>query len=196
LRQEPAAGGVRRLFFALWPDSASRAALHDATAEFVRFSGGRSVPVENLHVTLAFLGAVPFGRIAELRRVGATIAEDLPKDLALAIRFDELAYWARARVLCATARAEPEQVSALAAALTAAVVAAGFAPDLKPFRAHVTVARKVKECVQPRPFAPLEWRFDGFALIDSRTEAAGPVYSVVESWPLVKAARAGEKTRE
>jgi hypothetical protein len=29
------------------------------------------------------------------------------------------------------------------------------------------------------------WPFDSYALIDSRTESSGPVYSVVDSFPLV-----------
>jgi RNA 2',3'-cyclic 3'-phosphodiesterase len=154
------------------------------------------VPAENLHVTLSFLGSVPCERMADLRRIGATVAGNLCKDRPLAIRFEQLVAWTQARVLCAVPKAEPEPVSALAAVLTAVVVAAGFAPDLKPFRAHVTVARKVTARLQLPSFAPVEWRFDGFALVDSRTEAAGPVYSVVESWPLVKGARADEKARE
>jgi len=37
---------------------------------------------------------------------------------------------------------------------------------------------------------PVEWCLDAFALIDSRTEPSGPVYSVVESYPLVSADKA------
>jgi RNA 2',3'-cyclic 3'-phosphodiesterase len=196
LRPRLAAATVRRLFFALWPDRAAAAALHSATVEVAHRSGGRPVPLENLHVTLVFLGAVADERLTELGRVGATVAENFQRDRPLTIRFDRLVHWARARVLCVTARAQPEPVLALATALTTSVGAAGFAPDLKPFRAHVTIARKVPERVQPPSLTALEWQFDGFALVDSRTEATGPVYSVVESWPLVNAARVGEKARE
>jgi RNA 2',3'-cyclic 3'-phosphodiesterase len=178
---------VRRLFFALWPDAAARAALHAATAGAVQRTAGRPVPIENLHVTLSFLGNVPCDRIAELRRIGATVADSHRGPQPLTIRLDQLEHWARARVLCATTRGEPGPAIALAAALNRAVVADGFTPDLKPFRAHVTVARKVSARLQLPDFATLEWRFEAFALIDSRTDAEGPVYSVVESWSLVKA---------
>ena len=77
--------------------------------------------------------------------------------------------------------------SALAAALKDAAAAAGFAPDPKPFRTHVTLARKVTHAPRECTLREMLWRFDGFALIDSRTESRGPVYSVLESYPLVKA---------
>jgi RNA 2',3'-cyclic 3'-phosphodiesterase len=80
--------------------------------------------------------------------------------------------------------------TALSAALKDAAAAAGFTPDLKPFRAHVTVARKVMRAPRECALRALVWRFDDFALIDSRTEPAGPVYSVVDSYPLVKREKA------
>ena len=36
-------------------------------------------------------------------------------------------------------------------------VALGFAPDLKPFRAHVTVARKVVRLTRSREMRALRW---------------------------------------
>jgi 2'-5' RNA ligase len=33
---------------------------------------------------------------------------------------------------------------------------------------------------------PVVWRFDAFALIDSRTEPSGPAYSVIDSYPLIR----------
>ena len=39
---------------------------------------------------------------------------------------------------------------------------------------------------------PVTWRLASFALVDSRTESAGPVYSVVASFALVKTEKADE----
>src|SRR5205807_403857 len=66
---------TRRLFFALWPDAGQRAALVHATRKAVRSSGGRPVPEESLHVTLAFLGSVPERRVAELQAIARRVAE-------------------------------------------------------------------------------------------------------------------------
>jgi 2'-5' RNA ligase len=100
-----------------------------------------------------------------------------------------LEYWARPQILCARAEeasADAPRICALAQALRAAAAAAGFAPDLKPFHAHVTVARKVMRPVADQPITPLRWSCTYFALLASRTSANGSVYSVVESYPLVK----------
>jgi 2'-5' RNA ligase len=78
----------------------------------------------------------------------------------------------------------PASVAALAFELQRLLVGCGFAPDLKPFRPHVTVVRNV---VSPGPVGnmhPVVWRFTELVLIDSRTLPGGASYSVVESSPL------------
>ncbi|MDH5265059.1 MAG: RNA 2',3'-cyclic phosphodiesterase, partial [Betaproteobacteria bacterium] len=59
---------MARLFFALWPDAAARAALADLARATANRYGGRAVPAANLHLTLVFLGEVDPARIAALRR--------------------------------------------------------------------------------------------------------------------------------
>lgn len=178
---------TQRLFFALWPGEEGRRALAHATAKAVRRSGGRAVPPANLHVTLAFLGSVPQRRVPEVRQLARRAAANCPSLQPLELRFERLDHWPRQQILCAVAAEEEPVASALAAALKDAAAAAGFAPDLKPFRTHVTLARKVAHAPPERTLHPTLWRFDGFALVDSRTESEGPVYSVLESYPLVKA---------
>src|SRR5579883_616458 len=73
---------TRRLFFALWPDEAMREAMVQAIREPVRASGGRPVHAGNLHVTLAFLGAVPERRLTELAEAARAAAEDMGSDPA------------------------------------------------------------------------------------------------------------------
>ena len=188
-----AAERTQRLFFAFWPGDASRAALAHAAANAVRHSGGRPVPAGNLHLTLAFLGSVPEERIAELQRLARAQAVACARERPLALTFDRFDYFRRAQVLCVLA-AEDDSAAArpLASALQEASRAAGFNPDLKPFRAHVTVARKVMRATAPAVLRPLVWEFSAFALISSRTEAAGPVYSVVESYLLAKTQKVHE----
>jgi 2'-5' RNA ligase len=193
----PAREPTRRLFFALWPDAEQRGALHSATRKSVRSCGGRPVPVQSLHVTLAFLGSVPEGRVPELDRIARRVADAFPAAAPpLLLTFDRLAHWARPQILCApgteesAADTDAASAPALAATLKNETVAAGFSPDLKPFRAHVTVARKVAHAPSALALQPVLWRFDAFALIESRTDPAGPVYSVIESYLLVKAEKA------
>jgi RNA 2',3'-cyclic 3'-phosphodiesterase len=177
---------ARRLFYALWPNTAARAALTAASRAAVSAAAGRAVPESNLHATLAFLGSVPERRLGELREIGARIAAGrLSPGLPLQLHFDEVAHWARPQILVALSAAECPAARELAERLKSATRGAGFSPDLKPFQAHVTLARKVTRA----PLAPLaqhvSWSFDGFALVESRTDARGASYSVVESFVLV-----------
>jgi len=181
---------ARRLFFALWPDEAQRAALVHAAARIVRHCGGRPVPEENLHVTLAFLGSVPEPRVEELSAIGRRAAAAFPADaLPVTVSLETLEHWARAQVLSVLERKDESQAAAagaaaLAQSLSAGTLAAGFSPDLKPFRVHVTVARKVARPPRSCEMRRVVWSFDEFALVESRTLEKGPVYSVVESYLL------------
>ena len=182
---------TRRLFFALWPDGEQRAELLHATAKIVRHCGGRRVPETNLHLTLAFLGSVPESRLEELSAIARRAAAGSTADAApLAVSLAGLEHWARAQALVVLEREEEPRgaqasgVAALARMLTTETAAAGFSPDLKPFRAHVTVARKVARAPRPILMRTVLWSFDAFALVESRTLAEGPVYSVVESFVL------------
>jgi RNA 2',3'-cyclic 3'-phosphodiesterase len=77
----------------------------------------------------------------------------------------------------------------LAAALKTGLVAGSFTPDLKPFRAHVTLARKVSpgsDWQHELRMHSVSWRFTGFSLMESRTDASGALYSVLESWLLAR----------
>jgi RNA 2',3'-cyclic 3'-phosphodiesterase len=181
---------ARRLFFALWPDEAQRAALVHAAARIVRHCGGRPVPEENLHVTLAFLGSVPEPRVEELSAIGRRAAAAFPADaLPVTVSLETLEHWAKAQVLAVLERKDESQAAAagaaaLAQSLSAGTLAAGFSPDLKPFRVHVTVARKVARPPRSCEMRRVVWSFDEFALVESRTLEKGPVYSVVESYLL------------
>jgi RNA 2',3'-cyclic 3'-phosphodiesterase len=176
---------TRRLFFALWPDEGLRATFAHTVHKAVRASGGRPVPAHNLHVTLLFVGSVPERRIPELEGIAARVVASHaitapPPELV----FDRVEHWEKPRVLVATASAALTVVNALAAGLQTETLRAGFAPDLKPFRAHVTVARKVARLTHSLRMHEVRWPVTGSALVESCTLPEGPLYSVINSWPL------------
>ena len=181
---------ARRLFFALWPDETQRHTLEHASAKAVRHSGGRPVPVSNLHVTLAFLGSVAAARIPDLQRMAREQAGRLAHDAPATLTFARLVHWKEPQILCALAAEESPTARGLALALQEAAAALGLSPDRKPFQAHVTLARKVVRPGVLLQLRPVVWRFEAFALIDSRTEPSGPVYSVIDSYPLVSTDKA------
>jgi 2'-5' RNA ligase len=181
-----------------------REAMAQATRKAARASGGRPVPAANLHVTLAFLGSVPERRLGELAEIARAAAArpavasanaprsppgaaresaDSPEG-SLELAFDHLEYWRAAQLLCALPAEAPAQVAALARRLQDPLAASGFAPDLKPFRPHVTVVRKVSRPGRIEKIHSVVWSFTELTLIESRTLPEGALYSVVESYPL------------
>ena len=192
-RNSPAA--ARRLFFALWPDEPQRRALEHACAKAVRHSGGRPVPAPNLHVTLAFLGSVAAARIPDLQRIAREQAARLAHDAPPTLTFARLAHWKEAQILCALAAEQSPSARGLAVALQEAAAAIGLSSDRKPFQAHVTLARKVVRPGAMLTLRPVVWTFAAFALIDSRTEPGGPLYSVIDTYPLFGTDKARDPAR-
>jgi 2'-5' RNA ligase len=175
---------TRRLFFGFWPDETQRMELAHATRKAVRACGGRHVPAENLHATVLFLGSVLESRIPELTAMAAGAAAQAR---ALDLVFDQIEFWEKPRVLVATTSHASAAGHAVAEALNRMLqretTRAGLHADIKPFHAHVTLARKVGRVTHELGMAPVAWRLSGLALIDSRTDPAGPVYTVLESFP-------------
>lgn len=108
----------------------------------------RWVRAENLHVTLRFLGDVAADRVPVLQEsVASQVAPIAPFELALgeAHAFPSAR---RPRVIALVVQ-PPEPLEALAAAVERGVQAAGFAPEPRRFRAHLTLGR-----VRPRESVP------------------------------------------
>lgn len=174
-----AAVRLRRLFFALWPDDATREALRRATRAVVRRCGGRPVSPDNYHITLAFLGNVADEHFDAI----VTAAHGVPLD-PLALTLERYGYYPVPQVLWIGPAETPEDLRRLSRGLWSAMAPAGLAPDPRPFHAHLTLARKVStepELVPPRPLA---WPVDGFALVESETDPRGARYKVVATFPV------------
>lgn len=187
--------GGRRLFFALWPDRATRAQLAALlpAMPMAPLAGARRVPAQNLHLTLAFLGTVPTAteaRLIELAQDNAgrrPVSSDDSMLPPLALSLDTLDHWPRGGILFAAPSQTPTALAALAADVAALVRAAGVALPAVPFRAHVTLARRVFAGITwPWPLpTPIAWSVDRYCLVWSRPTPAGSVYEVVASWPLL-----------
>ncbi len=170
---------LRRLFFGLWPDEATRGALHQATRTVVRRSGGKPVPPDNYHLTLAFLGNVADERFEAIVDAATGVAVD-PLHLTL----DRLGYFPAPQVLWIGPAAVPESLPALAADLWRRMAtAAGLQPDGRSFHPHVSLARKVALPPGLSPPDPVAWPVAGFSLIESDTAPAGARYRVVARFP-------------
>jgi 2'-5' RNA ligase len=170
---------TRRLFFALWPDAGLRAAAAARLVQMVPRGVGRPQRPDQLHVTLLFLGDVPEHRLAEVHA-----AAQASPGATFTIVFDSLEHWRKPRVLCLVATEVPPPLAALVGALNAALATRQLPGDDRPFRPHLTLARKLARFDGPTGIEPLSWPATTFALVESRPDPAGARYEVLGSWPL------------
>ena len=175
---------TERLFLALWPDDTVRAAL---AALCAGADSGRAVPVENIHLTLVFLGSLDRARRACVEDACAAVQAP-----AFELTLTNLRRHARQRMVWAAPVEVPASLSALVAGLNSQLLRCVFVPESRRFRAHVTLARDVRRRIEPRRFEAIRWKVEEFCLVDSRPGARGSVYAIRRRWPLVGAGAASD----
>ncbi len=185
-------GGAIRAFFAIELGAAARRAAADLARRLRECPGGdgvRWVRPEALHVTLRFLGDIDPARAAALAgRARRELAALRP--FALRLGPAELFPTPR-RPRVVALRLEPAApLEELAGAVERAVVAEGFAPEARGFRAHLTLGR-----VQERRFPSVagaklpaeEFAVEEAVLFRSELSPAGSRYTPLERIPLAGA---------
>jgi 2'-5' RNA ligase len=168
-----------RLFFALWPADELRTALAPRIRALQPVGVGRPQRPDQWHVTLEFLGPVPASRLAAARDAAGQVREG-----PCTIAFNAVEFWRRPEVLTLVARVLPPPLGGLVTQLRTALAAHGFEPESRPFRAHLTLARKVTHPLTPVAFEPLLWPVADFSLVESITDRTGSVYTPLATWNL------------
>lgn len=161
-----------RLFFALWPDDATRTALMQLQAPI----RGRITPYEHLHLTLAFLGQQPVSLLPMFKDILLHL-QSPASDLLL----DRAGYFVRNRIAWVGVHETPRALQHLYRELTEALINQGIAFDShSPLTPHVTLVRDAA----PPPdlaFAPIRWHANQIVLVRSDTRVEGSHYEVVAS---------------
>lgn len=149
--ESPAAATRARLFVALELPVAARDALVEWRAAALRdVRGLRLVAPDSLHATLCFLGSRPEPEIEPIAAACGVVAGEPESESA----FGD-AVWLprrRPRVLAVELEDPHGALARLQAALASTLVAGGwYAPESRPFLAHVTVARVAGKEGRVRP---------------------------------------------
>ena len=159
-----------RLFYALWPDAATRVAL-------TRLQGalhGRKILPGNLHLTLAFLGQQAVESLPLLRQILEQL-DGSPLDLQL----DLCGYFKRNRIAWAGTQQVPPALSALQQDLAQALALHRIDYDSQgAFQPHLTLARNA-QAPQEMNIAPVLWHADHVALVQSDSLAQGRQYRIL-----------------
>ena len=172
----------RRLFFALWPTEEVRAPL--AAAAQAHAALGRVIAARNLHVTAAFLGAVPEERVARVRESAQSV-QKLTFGGNFMLHLERIEFWRRSHLLCLTAERTPPELLSIVEGLRAGLLECGFElRDHETFRPHVTLVRDVARGPAARVVAPVRWPVESFVLVESKVGQRGSQYTVLDEWPL------------
>jgi RNA 2',3'-cyclic 3'-phosphodiesterase len=180
----PGGGERARLFVALeLPPDAREALTRWRASALAQVPGLRLVRPEDLHATLCFIGSRPAREIEQI----ASACDVVAGEPVLESRLGE-ALWLparRPRVLAVALEDADGALARIQATLSSALVAGGwYAPESRPFLAHVTVARVGRDArVRPHQLeAPpaLDVRCSRVTLYRSRLGPAGARYEPLE----------------
>lgn len=152
-----------------------------------RVGAGRAVPEENLHLTLAFLGHVQGGQMADL-----DLALEAVQSPAPWVELAGVDLWEEALVIAARPDAVLER---LAHKLATAVRGAGISLPRRRYRPHVTFQRmgrmapgeaeRVGRFLQARADAALSpFEARAFGLYRSHLRPEGALYELMAEYPL------------
>jgi len=173
-----------RLFFAIWPDAGAAHSLRALALELAARAGGRAMPPEKIHLTLAFLGEVGADRADALVDAAGEVRE-----APFAMAFDRVGSFRRARVAWVGTAEPPAPLLRLQAALDKALRARGFALEERAFTPHVTLVRRVERNVSRERIEAIAWRAQEMALV--RSDPGSGAYSTMATWPLKRARTGG-----
>jgi 2'-5' RNA ligase len=178
-----------RLFFAVELPEDARAAL------------GRLKPADEsrdyrwsdpslLHITLAFLGEQPEARLEALERLGRRVASSSERGSLRLGQAGQFGSKRTPRVLWVDVSGDVERLHNLQRRLDQALRVEGFPVEERPFKAHITLARR-RETARggaptgwPSPPRPITFALDQLTLMQSRLSPRGPTYTPVFQFPL------------
>jgi 2'-5' RNA ligase len=175
----PSDAAFERLFFAAVPDAATRGRIAAAAGAITLGAHARSVPGENYHVTLAFVGDIPSALVSVLHEIGGAQRSD-----RFTLRFDAYEYWPKPEVVVAAARVIPPALEQLWHRLHSELALHQWALEPKRLRPHVTLARQVAPAPRLPIMEPFDWTVSEFSLMRSQ-RGAHSAYTVVDTWPLL-----------
>jgi 2'-5' RNA ligase len=178
-----------RLFLAIpLTDEARHAIVHHLRSHLAHPLPGRPVRPELWHLTLRFLGEADEVQADRITRE----VDAAGRGPGFEVRWGALGAFPRARranVLWLGVEEGEAEAERLAAAVEEAVQAAGFPPEDRPFRCHLTLSRirpdqDVSAVLAAVPPLGLAMPVDRVVLYRSRLGPGGPRYEELESFPL------------
>nr|WP_291428585.1 RNA 2',3'-cyclic phosphodiesterase [Deinococcus sp.] len=171
--------GTQRLFFALKVPANLAGPIREAQRKLR--GNWRNVNADQMHVTLAYLPAVPNERVDELKRLGVQLMQDLAP---MQVHLRGTGYHPNEgspRVWFV--KVEAEGLPELAQALRDGIHELGLRTDDQPFKGHITLARKKGPAPRVPPLIFTQnWQAGGAVLYRSILRKTGPLYETASTF--------------
>ena len=167
---------MKRLFFALWPDTDTRERIY-AISRMLPRKCGRLVPINNLHTTLGFLGDIDAHVCQDVQDTTSEI-----RSPAFSLQLDTIGKWPGAKVIWLAPSSIPEGLASLVTGLNKVASNCGVVIENRPYSPHITLARKAHGPAPYPVFTPFVWKVQGFSLVQSTTLPEGGRYEVIRNW--------------
>ncbi|MBT8048050.1 MAG: RNA 2',3'-cyclic phosphodiesterase [Xanthomonadales bacterium] len=164
-----------RLFFALVPGRSVRNKIA-VFQESLAVSGRAAQPAQ-FHATLAFLGMQQERQLPLIRQVASGLTFPPCR-----VTLDHLGRFGRAGVLWLGVRSVPGELMVFQQALVQGLQDAGIGHDPKPWKFHVTLYRKLRKPSPIMPPVAIEWKLNGFDLVESVNVGNGVKYTSIGHW--------------
>lgn len=170
-RKEP----FLRLFFALWPNAAERAALAAWQPPLRERCSGRAMRADTLHATLVFLGDVAGHRLEALY-----LAAQETEFRGFALNLTMAHYWGHNHIVYAAPQVIPPQLADLVSELGQNLRRHRFRFEQRAYKPHITLLRHAKwSDLELPPVPAVRWRVRSFALVQSLSDEQGARYKVL-----------------
>lgn len=172
----------RRVFFALPCSNSEKAALAQWRMTHLRAIRVRWVPQANLHLTLAFIGAIGDDALRQLLELGEHVS-----GRPFSLHLSRLGQWGRGKVVWLAPNETPPALTELVDSLNRELSTAGMPVDDRAYRPHLTLARKAESPRLPNVQPDIELSIDHYALFESVPTGQGVEYHALKTWPLREA---------
>jgi len=170
----------QRLFFALWPDNDLRLAVQNLKSLTDITDFGRCISIDNIHITLVFLGQIDMPA-----KSCAECAAEHIHGKSFKLVLDRLGYWSKPQILWLAPSQIPLELTALYDLMKSRLIKCGVTLDERPYKPHLTLARKVKKPPPRIKIEPLTWHVKQYSLMESRQSPGGGVnYQELACWKL------------
>ena len=172
--------GQQRLFFALWPDNGLRQAIASLQGLRNVKDFGRRIPLDNIHITLAFLGNVDKARKECIAHEAGSM-----HGRSFKLVLDRLGYWSRPQILWLGPSHIPHELESLSEMMNARLLKCGMTSEERPYKPHLTLARNVKKPPPRIKIEPVTWDVKRYSLMESLPVLTrGVNYQELACWEL------------